>query len=236
MSKSLLVASTLLLLLHFPSLITAHFSLEYPVPRTANNDDDGSNMPNYPCGGANTPSTIRTPWPISGGPIQLNMGHTETRVQVVLALGDNPAEDDFNIILVPTLLQQGPREFCLGDVEIRQRNEDRPAINVEAGMNGTIQVITNGDPEGGLYACADVTFVNEELSQEEYQVNCQNSTGVTVIDEAVGGDANASSEATATGTPSESDDTSAANHALIATGWVLISSGLVLGFGLFAVL
>ncbi len=102
-------------------------------------------MTAYPCGGADTPSSSRTPFPLSGGPVQLNLGHVQSRVQVVLALGDAPTGDDFVIELLPTLEQQGPEDFCLGFVGLPE------GVRVEDGANATLQVVTNGDPEGGLY-------------------------------------------------------------------------------------
>jgi len=133
---------TLLTLL--PAFASAHFQILWPVARGF--DEQGT--VNGPCGGFNDAgSKGRTLWPITGGPIQLNMEHTEARTQVNIALGNNPGDsaDAFNINLVPTVQERGPNSFCLGDVMI-------PAsLNITSGMNATLQVITNGDPDGGLY-------------------------------------------------------------------------------------
>lgn len=128
-------------LLTLPLLATAHFELTYPPARGF--DDRGS--ANYPCGGFDSPSATRTPFSLSGMPIQLEMGHTDKLVQVNMALGNAPTGDDFTITIVPTFQERGPDDFCMGGVTV-------PAgLNVTEGQNATIQVITNGDPEGGLY-------------------------------------------------------------------------------------
>ena len=72
------------------------------------------------------------------------MEHDEAAVQVLMGLG-NDVGSSFNITLVPTIQEQGIGKFCLGDVTV-------PAgTHVTEGMNATIQVVTNGDPNGGLY-------------------------------------------------------------------------------------
>lgn len=153
------ISSTLLLLL-LP-LVSSHFTLKSPIPRGFDEDKLG----NFPCGGQDTVGD-RTPWPIKGGPIQLNMEHDEANVQVLLGLG-NDVGNHFNIVLQPTVSERGLGDFCLGDVVI-------PAsLGVKDGQNATIQVVTNGDPNGGLYNCADITF---QTSAQGGQ--CNNGTGV----------------------------------------------------------
>ena len=100
------------------------------------------------------------------------MGHTQAHVQVVLATGNDPSGADFSTVLVPTLQEDGPQNFCLGAVAVPS--------SMQNGTNGTIQVITNGDNQGqsGLYNCADVTFTSTPMSPSDFSANCQNSTGV----------------------------------------------------------
>lgn len=124
----------------FSALATAHFTLEWPAARGFDDDKE----PNFPCGGFDSVSSNRTSFPLSGAPIQLKMGHTEANVQVLLAVGNDPGSA-FNIELRPTFRERGPDSFCIGALDI-------PAsANLTAGMNATIQVVTNGDPDGGLY-------------------------------------------------------------------------------------
>lgn len=119
-----------------------HFQLLFPPARGFDEDQ----LAKFPCGGQDRVAAAgsRTPFPLAGGPVQLDMGHTAARVQVLLAAGASPGAN-FSIELVPTLQEQGPRRFCLRGVSV-------PAgAGLKAGDVGTIQVVTNGDPDGGLY-------------------------------------------------------------------------------------
>ena len=112
----------------------------------------------------------------------MRLGHTASKVQVVLALGDSPSGADFAHVLVPTLQENGPQNFCLGDVNIPRQLPGGGNATAMNGMNGTLMVITGGDDpaEGGLYNCADITFTDTPLSQQDYNSHCTNSTGVRV--------------------------------------------------------
>ena len=121
-------------------VISAHFQLDYPASRGFDED----NLGKFPCGGQDTVTANRTDWPVAGGPIDLTMGHDQAVVQVLLGLG-NDVGSNFNITLLPIVQEQGLGKFCMSDVRV-------PAnAGVKDGMNATIQVITNGDPNGGLY-------------------------------------------------------------------------------------
>ena len=122
-----------------PLTAFAHFTLDSPKSRPFDEDT----LATFPCGGQDTPSSERTQWSLTGGPIQLSMEHDESLVQVLLGLGNDPGSN-FNIILLPTIQEQGIGQFCLGDVVV-------PDGVATEGMNATIQVVTNGDPQGGLY-------------------------------------------------------------------------------------
>ena len=122
------------------TLTSAHFTLDWPVARGFNDD----NAPNFPCGGFDTVSSNRTEFPLSGGPVQLNLHHTQTNLEVLLAVGNLPGSN-YSIVLRPTFAEEGPGEFCVGGIVL-------PAVaGIEAGTNATIQVVSNGDPSGGLY-------------------------------------------------------------------------------------
>ena len=132
--------SQLLLLAFLPLTTLAHFALESPASREGNEDLQDQ----FPCGGSNTPSSERTQWSLTGGPIQMELGHTESAVQVLLGLGNDPGEN-FNITILPTIQEQGPGQFCVGAVTI-------PEGVAKEGMNATIQVVTDrGETTGGLY-------------------------------------------------------------------------------------
>ncbi|KAG9565840.1 hypothetical protein KCU77_g11764, partial [Aureobasidium melanogenum] len=180
-------------------LASAHFKLIYPAARGFDEDL----LVQFPCGGQNTVSSNRTQFPITGAPIQLLMGHTAAKVQVLMALGNDPGIN-YNITLVPTFQEQGPQNFCMGAGAIQF-----PAgLNITDGMNATIQVVTNGDPNGGLYNCADITFTSTPLTTAEYSADCQNSTGVTAEALTNAGNANQST-ADATGIAASSGSSSA---------------------------
>lgn len=132
-------------------LASAHFQLVYPSPRGFNEDTLGT----FPCGGQDTVSSNRTSWPITGGPIQLEMGHTSSKVQVLLALG-NDATSNFNITLVPTFQEEGPEKFCISGQAVHIPAEALALIR--EGTNATLQVVTNGDPSGGLYNVSKETL------------------------------------------------------------------------------
>lgn len=120
--------------------VSAHFNLNYPAARGFNEDNLGTG----PCGGFDTPASKRTPVSTTSLAVDLKMGHDENAVQVLMGLGDNPG-NNFNIILVRTFRQEGLGEFCFKEIAL-------PAdIGIKDGMNATLQVVTNGDPTGGLY-------------------------------------------------------------------------------------
>ena len=129
-----------LLIPSLTSLAYAHFTLDYPAARGFDEDRLGT----FPCGGQDQISSNRSMFPLTGGPIQLTMEHDRSNVQVLLALG-NDATNAFNTVLVPTLQEEGIGKFCLSDVRIPE------SLGVREGDNATIQVVTNGDPNGGLY-------------------------------------------------------------------------------------
>jgi len=149
-----------LALLTLLPLASAHFRLIYPAARGFDEDT----LSTFPCGGQNTPSAVRTQWPTTGGPIQLDMGHTASRVEVLIALGDNPGAA-FNTILVPTLQETGPNNFCLGMVGVPTTIG---GVAVTAGMNATIQVITNGDGGGGLYNVSFEIYIFPPTSSTDW--------------------------------------------------------------------
>ncbi|KAF2404739.1 hypothetical protein EJ06DRAFT_463174, partial [Trichodelitschia bisporula] len=154
----------------------AHFHLVWPPARGFDEDK----IVAYPCGGFDSPSSTRTPFPLTNAPIQLNMEHTAVKGKVLLATGNSPTGDDFTTVLRQQFQENGPDNFCIGGVNVPS--------SVKAGDNGTILVLTNGDPSGGLYQvsstnepcqCADVTFTDAPLSTSDYTDHCKNSTGVT---------------------------------------------------------
>jgi hypothetical protein len=140
----------------------AHFKLNWPTSRGFDEDT----MPNFPCGGMSQ-SSNRTKLPLSGGsfPVAIEMHHAQTAVEVLLSLGSDPG-DNYNIVLEPTFGVTGLGAFCLPHVAI---NEKLIGRNLTDGLNATLQVQTNGDPSGGLYAVCLAT-ASEYFSMLIYTV------------------------------------------------------------------
>ncbi|KAL1304829.1 hypothetical protein AAFC00_003756 [Neodothiora populina] len=191
-------------------LASAHFKLVYPAARGFDEDI----LSTFPCGGQDAVSSNRTQFPMSGAPIQLLMGHTSAKVQVLLGLGNDPGSN-FNITLVPTFQEQGPENFCINGNTIHIPDDVKSMIS--EGTNATIQVITNGDPSGGLYNCADITFTQASLSTEQYNSNCANSTGVTASALTNAGNANGSSSDASPSSSATSAASSGASSAAVAS-------------------
>ncbi|KAK5046591.1 hypothetical protein LTR84_007352 [Exophiala bonariae] len=159
-----MVPQSLLALVALPILVSAHFELSFPAPR----GDDDENQATFPCGGyAQTQN--RTAVSLTSLAVAVELGHTENLFQIALAIG-NDVGDSFNTILLPTIQEFGPGDFCLAAIPI-------PAdLNITDGTNGTIQVITNSHDGSGLYNCADVTFTSTTPEQPS---SCTNGTGIS---------------------------------------------------------
>lgn len=145
---------SLLSLASLVPLVAAHFKHDYPTSRGENEDT----MTTFPCGGL-SPSLERTKVSLSNGtlPVAVTMGHAHTAYEVLLSLGSDPGTN-FNITLVPTFGAQGLGSLCLPDVAF---DEDMVGVKLTDGMNATLQVQSNGDPTGGLYAVCLVCLLLE---------------------------------------------------------------------------
>lgn len=135
-----MVAQSILFSLPLLSLVSAHFNLDYPPARGFDEDK----LVTFPCGGQDTVSTNRTTVSTKGFPVALTMGHDEAAVEMLLAVGNDPGSA-FNVKLTQTFREEGLGSFCLSMVSMPTD------LNITDGMNATLQVITNGDPNGGLY-------------------------------------------------------------------------------------
>jgi len=89
------------------------------------------------------------------------MGHDEANVQVLIAMGNNPGSN-FNTVVKPTFSETGLGAFCFPVMPSMSAMSSMMSMGGMSGMSGmsmssmegmnaTIQVITNGDPAGGLY-------------------------------------------------------------------------------------
>ena len=97
----------------FLTTSNAHFELKSPPGRVGDEKKQGE----FPCGGSNVQSGDRARFPLSGGPIQMDMGHDRSLVQVNLALGSVAVDGSaFNVNIVPVIQEEGLGDFCIGHV------------------------------------------------------------------------------------------------------------------------
>ncbi|TVY17939.1 Uncharacterized protein LARI1_G004470 [Lachnellula arida] len=179
---------TLFALAALAPFASAHFKLNYPAARGFDED----NLSQFPCGSFDTPSSNRTIWPVSNGSIGLEMGHINANVEVLIGFGNNPGSA-FNTVLRKTFTEQGLGAFCMTSFSLPE------GANFTDGTNATIQVLTNGDPAGGLYNCADITFSTSAPVLDAGV--CANGTGVKAV------------AATSTQQPNETTDASTSTSA-----------------------
>jgi nascent polypeptide-associated complex subunit beta len=125
----------------------AHFTLDYPKARSNNEDTAGD----FPCGGSNDVQQQRTDFPISGGPLQLNLGHEQTNLAVYMAVGSNPGSG-FSIVMRPQFQVTGLGDFCVGEIGVPK------GVNVTDGTPASIQVVSNAHSAGGLYQVRSASF------------------------------------------------------------------------------
>lgn len=172
--------------------------------------------------------TDRTKIPLSGSiPIDLKLGHTQTAITVLLGLGNDP-DTNYNITLHPTFGIQGAGQFCLADVEY---NAKILGVKVVNGMNATLQVQSNGDPQGGLYACADVQFISNATLDNP---SCSNDTKLQAVEFKGDSAKRTANVSTASGDAQGSSSSSKQNggHALEVASWGVLGAALMGGFAL----
>ncbi|KAI5290418.1 hypothetical protein KEM54_001588 [Ascosphaera aggregata] len=231
--------------MHFPILsigacllasVHAHFDIVYPEPRGKNTGQ----MIKGPCGAFSSPSNNRTKVSLDDHAVSvaLSLHHDRTIVEVLLGIG-NDVGDAFNIKLVPSFQLEGMGDFCLPKVDLEAKG-----VKIEDGTNATLQVITNGDPKGGLYSCADITFSNS-VTFSKYD-SCKNNTGFkenTLKGPAANLNAN---ETAADGTPQNSknsdsdssphhhsdDDDENTAHSLKVASWGVLGAVVAAGVAL----
>lgn len=209
---TLKMKSTLIALAAFTTLASAHFNLNYPTARGF----DETKLGTFPCGSFDTPSDNRTLWPLSGGEIALTMGHIQANVEVLIGFGNNVGSA-FNTVLRHTFQEQGLGNFCMTGFSLPQ------GMNITEGMNATIQVQTNGDPDGGLYNCADITFSGSAAGPASGV--CVNGTGVSATTSTVTTSPNLTSSSTTSSSSSATTSKSAAAPINAGIGGFVLAAG-----------
>ncbi|KAI9705326.1 MAG: hypothetical protein M1820_005156 [Bogoriella megaspora] len=156
------------------SCCSAHFHLNYPEWRADSLSLDNASQWIWPCANiSQTPSTPRTPWPLTGGSILLNNSHSSALTYINLGLGDEVTT--FNTSFIAALNQTASGSLCLPSVGGAELAE----LGVREGTNASLQVVTVNDQGNSLYNCADITFSGsvEALGSDR----CVNSTGVDAV-------------------------------------------------------
>ncbi|KAK4234977.1 hypothetical protein C8A03DRAFT_37192 [Achaetomium macrosporum] len=148
------MAFATLLLLAAASLAQAHFSIEYPTWRADTLNNESYSQWTNPCGGVpgnlTTPSQ-RTPWPLTGGSLKLDLHHPWTYVFVNLGLGADVS--NFNYTLTnPFWNETGNGTLCVSRLGLPT---DLP---ISDGSPASLQVVTVGEDGNALYNCADIVF------------------------------------------------------------------------------
>ncbi|KAF6827797.1 Uncharacterized protein CPLU01_08911 [Colletotrichum plurivorum] len=148
----------LLSLLLLASTATAHFSLSVPKPLGDSDDKQGTK----PCGGYTaSPSDAAVDFYIGGDAVGMENGHPQTN-WLFRATLDQTASGNWTQVF-PVVLQTGLGSFC------------EPSIVVPddfAGKKGIIGVVAHS-PDGLLYACAAVNFVNSPAPSRS---ECKNAS------------------------------------------------------------
>ncbi|KAK2803681.1 hypothetical protein FQN50_006897 [Emmonsiellopsis sp. PD_5] len=220
--------STLLPLSLLPLLAAAHFDLTTPKSRGSNHDSQSE----FPCGGASPSKRTSLSLDDPQLSIAVKMGHDQNAVQVLLALGTDPGTN-FNITLLDTFRQAGLGDFCFPPIKLTEELLGTPLTE---GMNATLQVVTNGDPTGGLYNCADLTFAS--ITTLTVPTTCKNGTGVTAkpfSGEAAARNANESTpngQAQSGGSDPESPSSTGAAMPLQTAAWGVMGAAVLGGVAL----
>jgi hypothetical protein len=74
--------------------------------------------------------------------------HIDANVEVLIGFGNDPGSA-FNTVLRKTFTEQGLGSFYMTGFSLPS------GVNVTDGINAAIQVLTNGDPDSGLYNVSD---------------------------------------------------------------------------------
>lgn len=140
--------------LPFQSL--AHFALTYPTWRADSLAETNQSISQwiYPCANVQpmqNASQQRTPWPLAGGSVSLQLHHPWTYVFINLGFGSEVT--NFNVSLNPNggklLNETGNGTLCWN--ELRVPSAEVLGLEIVEGMEASIQVVTVGDKGSALY-------------------------------------------------------------------------------------
>jgi len=197
------------------TVVSAHFQLQYPVPRGVFVED---NEPTF-CDGYTTAVSNRSEFPLNGGFISINSEHPKFTFGVLLSTAQNPTNFANFSQAVNFFQATGEGPFCL-PVDLATAG----LTDVAGGINATLQMVFDGG-DGMLYQCADVILSSSFTVPSN--ISCQNSTSTSTS----GSSAPTSTSPTASGSPSPSPSTGAA-MGMPVTGFAAMLSafGAILAF------
>ncbi|CAO3655164.1 unnamed protein product [Mucor fragilis] len=135
MSQRLCIAALVVALVSLQTVL-AHYTVTYPSSRGF----DETKEPTAPCGGFDTVGT-RTPFPLKGGFVEINSGHTSYSYVVNLLVKDAPTTADFSNstanVQVATGTRAYPQAACLS-LDDLSKNAD-----AKAGAEATLQIVVS---------------------------------------------------------------------------------------------
>jgi hypothetical protein len=120
---------------------SCHFQLIYPPTRGF----DETKEPTVPCGGFDTASIPRTPFPLTGAFVEIDAGHTSYTYTVNVLLKSDPVTADFTgskLVPVSEGTRNYPQKTCIA--------LDFSRSKATSGTDATLQIIFNGG-DGELY-------------------------------------------------------------------------------------
>ena len=137
-------------------LVECHFGLTYPQWRADSLAETNESISqwSYPCANVqpmqNT-SQERTPWPMTGGSVSLELHHAWTYLFINLGFGAEVT--NFNVSLNPSggklINETGNGTFCWNELKVPSM--DVLGLEVMDGMEASIQIVTVGDSGSALY-------------------------------------------------------------------------------------
>lgn len=144
------------------SVVSGHFTLDYPQTRGFDEDIEDDNF----CGGFHNVSAKRAPWYYKNGPVQIDSHHDAATVNIYISFDVPTSSESFlrtsSGVKLPTLRNDlaltGQGEFCF---HANAGNINVAGVNVRDGTNATIMVEFINNVHGHLYQCSDVTFSSD---------------------------------------------------------------------------
>ncbi|WOO84715.1 putative protein [Vanrija pseudolonga] len=128
------------------SSAVAHFTLDYPPTRGFDDDKE----PQF-CGGFNTVSSVRNPFPLNGAPVWIDSHHTLASVATFVSNKTSPSNfSDFTNVTNYFQVKNG--EYCWGI--------DFEGLGFTNGSEVTVQIQYNGG-DGNLFQCTDLVLLSD---------------------------------------------------------------------------